>query len=121
MPVFSFFASIAPPRWRNAFSRFVPVVNFGFPVLAFGSNCAVKPTRLRRAAYFHSLVTFENVLQSKGVEMKKKFKITHKVNKNAPSEKEVTYIFWARDKQEAIELHMKAYRNSVILSCVESS
>ena len=53
--------------------------------------------------------------------MKKKFKITHKVNKNAPSEKEVTYIFWARDKQEAIELHMKAYRNSVILSCVESS
>ena len=55
MPVFSFFASIAPPRWRNAFSRFVPVVNFGFPVLAFGSNCAVKPTRLRRAAYFRSL------------------------------------------------------------------
>ena len=68
-----------------------------------------------------ALVTFENVLQSKGVEMKKKFKITHKVNKNAPGEKEVTYIFWARDKQEAIELHMKAYRNSVILSCVESS
>ena len=24
----------------------------GFPVLASGSNCAVKPTRLRRAAYF---------------------------------------------------------------------
>ncbi|MGL5999358.1 MAG: DUF1010 domain-containing protein [Pseudomonas proteolytica] len=27
----------------------------GFPVLASGSNCAVKPTRLRRAAYFRSL------------------------------------------------------------------
>ena len=26
------------------------------PVLASGSNCAVKPTRLRRAAYFRSLV-----------------------------------------------------------------
>ncbi len=26
------------------------------PLLAFGSNCAVKPTRLRRAAYFRSLV-----------------------------------------------------------------
>ena len=46
------FASIAPPPWRSAFSRFAPVVNFGFPVLASGSNRAVKPTRLRRAAYF---------------------------------------------------------------------
>jgi hypothetical protein len=27
----------------------------GFPVLASGSNCAVKPTRLRRASYFRSL------------------------------------------------------------------
>ena len=53
--------------------------------------------------------------------MKKKFTITHKVNKNAPSEKEVTYVFWAKDKREAIELHMKAYRNSVIISCIESS
>ena len=50
------FASIAPPPWRSAFSRFAPVVNLGFPVLASGSNCAVKPTRLRRAAYFRSLV-----------------------------------------------------------------
>ena len=49
------FASIAPPRWRSAFSRFVSVVKLGFPVLASGSNCAVKPTRLRRAAYFLSL------------------------------------------------------------------
>ena len=50
------FASIAAPRWRSAFSRFAPVVKLGFPVLASGSNCAVKPTRLRRAAYFRSLV-----------------------------------------------------------------
>ena len=49
------FASTAPPPWRSAFSRFVPVVKLGFPVLASGSNCAVKPTRLRRAAYFRSL------------------------------------------------------------------
>ena len=54
-PVFSFFASIALPPWRTAFSQFAPVVNLGFPVLASGSNCAVKPTRLRRAAYFRSL------------------------------------------------------------------
>lgn len=53
--------------------------------------------------------------------MKKKFTITHKVNKNSPSEKEVTYVFWAKDKSEAIESHMKVYRNSVILSCIESS
>ena len=50
------FASIAPPPWRSAFSRFALVVKLGFPVLASGSNCAVKPTRLRRAAYFRSLV-----------------------------------------------------------------
>ena len=55
-PVFSFFASSAPPPWRSAFSRFALVFNLGFPVLASGSNCAVKPTRLRRAAYFRSLV-----------------------------------------------------------------
>ena len=49
------FASIAPPPWRCAFSRFAPVVNSVVSVLASGSNCAVKPTRLRRAAYFRSL------------------------------------------------------------------
>ena len=54
-PVFSFFASSAPPPWRSAFSRFAPVVNLGLPVLVSGSNRAVKPTRLRRAAYFLSL------------------------------------------------------------------
>ena len=54
-PVFSFFASSAPPPWHTAFSRFAPVVNLGLPVLASGSNQAVKPTRLRRAAYFRSL------------------------------------------------------------------
>ena len=50
------FSSIASPPWRSAFSRFAPVVNLGLPVLASGSNRAVKPTRLRRAAYFLSLV-----------------------------------------------------------------
>ena len=54
-PVFSFFASSAPPPWRSAFSRFALVVNLGFPVLASGSNRAVKPTCLRQAAYFRSL------------------------------------------------------------------
>ena len=53
--LFYHFSSIASPPWRTAFSRFAPVVNLGFPVLASGSNCAVKPTRLRRAAYFRSL------------------------------------------------------------------
>ena len=46
------FAGVAPPQWRGAFSRFATVAKLGFPVLASGSNCAVKPTRLRRAAYF---------------------------------------------------------------------
>ena len=49
------FASSAPLPWRTAFSWVAPVVKIGFPVLASGSNCAVKPTRLRRAAYFRSL------------------------------------------------------------------
>ena len=52
-------ASIAPPPWRGAFSRFALIVKLGFPVLTSGSNCAVKPTRLRRAAYFRSLVPLE--------------------------------------------------------------
>ena len=50
------FSSIALPWWRSAFSRFVLVVNLEFPVLASGSNRAVKPTCLRQAAYFRSLV-----------------------------------------------------------------
>ena len=50
-----FFASSAPPPWHTAFSRFVPVVNSAVSVLASGSNFAVKPTHLRRAAYFRSL------------------------------------------------------------------
>ena len=56
------FASIAPPPWRRAFSQFAPVVKLGFPVLASGSNCAVKPTRLRRAAYFRSLGGMKTLL-----------------------------------------------------------
>ncbi|WP_453935119.1 DUF1010 domain-containing protein [Acidovorax temperans] len=58
------FASIAPPPWRRAFSQFAPVVKLGFPVLASGSNCAVKPTRLRRAAYFRSLGICTNIKES---------------------------------------------------------
>ena len=50
------FSGIAPLPWRRAFSQFAPVVKLGFPVLASGSNCAVKPTCLRQAAYFRSLV-----------------------------------------------------------------
>ena len=45
------FASIAPPPWRSAFSQFPPIVKLGFPVLAFGSNSALKRTGLRPAAY----------------------------------------------------------------------
>ena len=56
------FASVALPPWRSAFSRFALVVKLGFPVLASGSNCAVKPTRLRRAAYFRSLVCAKTAL-----------------------------------------------------------
>ena len=49
------FSSSASPPWRTAFSRFAPVVNLGLPVLASGSNRAVKPTCLRQAAYFRTL------------------------------------------------------------------
>src|SRR5690606_25288305 len=63
-PVFSFFASSAPPPWHTAFSRLVPVVNLGFPVLAVVANRAVKPTCLRQAAYFRSLVCEKSALFS---------------------------------------------------------
>lgn len=53
------FASIALPPWRCAFSRFAPVVNLGCPILSSGSNRSVKPTRLRRVAYFRSFFTKE--------------------------------------------------------------
>ena len=49
------FSSSASLPWRTAFSRFAPVVNSVLSVLASGSNCAVKPTCLRQAAYFRSL------------------------------------------------------------------
>jgi hypothetical protein len=38
------FVSVAPPRWRCAFSQFAPVVKLGFPVLASGSNFSSQPT-----------------------------------------------------------------------------
>ena len=56
------FSSSASPRWRTVFSWFAPIVNLGFPVLASGSNRAVKPTRLRRAAYFRSLAPLKTHL-----------------------------------------------------------
>ncbi|WP_139285361.1 DUF1010 domain-containing protein [Acidovorax soli] len=44
--------SATPLPWRSAFSWAAYVVKSGRSLLAFGSNCAVKPPRLRRAAYF---------------------------------------------------------------------
>jgi len=38
------FASVAPSRWRSAFSQLVPVVKVGLPVLASGSNFSSQPT-----------------------------------------------------------------------------
>ena len=46
-----FFRSAAQPRWRCAFSQFVPVSKSKLSVFASGSNISVKPTRLRRSAY----------------------------------------------------------------------
>ena len=45
------FRSAVPPRWRCAFSQFVPVAKFKLPIWASGSNLPVNPTRLRRSAY----------------------------------------------------------------------
>ena len=45
------FSSAVPPRWRCAFSQFVPGAKLGLPVLASGSNISVKPTRILRSAY----------------------------------------------------------------------
>ena len=43
--------SAAPLPWRSAFSWVAPVLKSRRSLLAFGSNSALKPTRLRRAAY----------------------------------------------------------------------
>ena len=43
--------SAAPLSWPSGFSLSVPLSNSGRFLLAFGSNPAFKPTRLRRAAY----------------------------------------------------------------------
>lgn len=59
-PVFSFFASSAPPWWHNVFSQFAHVVNSEVSVFASVANCAVKPTRLRQASYFLSLAFIGN-------------------------------------------------------------
>ncbi|MGB3882127.1 MAG: DUF1010 domain-containing protein [Diaphorobacter nitroreducens] len=43
--------SAAPLSWPSAFSWATPLFKSGRSLLAFGSNPAFKPTRLRRAAY----------------------------------------------------------------------
>ncbi|WP_287806276.1 DUF1010 domain-containing protein [Diaphorobacter sp.] len=43
--------SAAPLSWPSAFSWAAPWSKSGRSLLAFGSNSAFKPTRLRRAAY----------------------------------------------------------------------
>ena len=43
--------SAAPLSWPSAFSWAAPVFKAWRSLLAFGSNSAFKPTRLRRAAY----------------------------------------------------------------------
>ena len=43
--------SAASLRWPSAFSWAAPLSNAGRSFLAFGSNSAFEPTRLRRAAY----------------------------------------------------------------------
>ena len=48
--------SAAPLPWPSAFAWVVPVFKSGRPFLAFGSNSAVKRTRILRAAYFRALV-----------------------------------------------------------------
>ena len=48
--------SAAPLPWPSAFSWAAHVFKAGRPLLAYGSNCAVKPTRILRAAYFRALV-----------------------------------------------------------------
>ena len=45
------YCSAAPLPWRSAFSWAAPFFKSGRSLLAFGSNPAFKPTRLRRAAY----------------------------------------------------------------------
>ncbi|WP_448251651.1 DUF1010 domain-containing protein [Ottowia oryzae] len=45
------FCSAAPLSWPSAFSWAAPLFKAGRFLLAFGSNSAFKPTRLRRAAY----------------------------------------------------------------------
>ena len=47
--------SAAPLPWPSGFSWAAPLSKSGRSLLAFGSNPAFKPTRLRRAAYFLSL------------------------------------------------------------------
>ena len=60
------FGSAAQPRWRCAFSQFVPVAKSKLSVLASGSNISVKPTRLRRSAYLARYAAFFNRFRPPG-------------------------------------------------------
>ena len=51
------YCSAAPLPWRSAFSWAAPFFKSGRSLLAFGSNPAFKPTRLRRAAYLGRYVS----------------------------------------------------------------
>ncbi|WP_080977650.1 DUF1010 domain-containing protein [Stutzerimonas stutzeri] len=46
-----YFCSAAPLPWPSGFSWAAPVFKAGRSLLAFGSNSAVKRTRILRAAY----------------------------------------------------------------------
>ncbi len=54
--------SIAPLPWPSAFAWVVPVFKSGRPFLAFGSNFAVKRTRILRAAYLGPLGIKEKLM-----------------------------------------------------------
>ena len=52
--------SVASLLWHSAFSWAAPVFKSGHSLLAFGSNSALKPTRLRRAAYLGRYTSIRN-------------------------------------------------------------
>ncbi|WP_287964765.1 DUF1010 domain-containing protein [Diaphorobacter sp.] len=56
--------SAAPLSWPSAFSWTAPLFKSGRSLLAFGSNPAFKPTRLRRAAYLGRYASLGGVANS---------------------------------------------------------
>ena len=51
----AFLSALRRLGYAVLFRSLRPSLAWGLPFLAFGSNWSVKPTRLRRAAYFRSL------------------------------------------------------------------